>query len=294
MLVQSQGGPRPFDVATRFLIDDDPEAWLACAGLPIDGPSHVIESDVSTVLAQVDKVVWVDAPEPWLAHLELQASRDRVLPLRLLQYHALLRHRHEMPVATVVVLLRPQADGPEVTGRLDCPGPRGEVTVSFSFEVVRIWERSVDDLLAGGIGTLPLAPLADVEWSRLPEVIRRIDERLTAEVPTTVANQLWTAVHLLLGLRYDAQETQELLQGITNMRESSTYQAILEEGREEGEVRSLRRMVLELGADRFGPPDASITSLIEHIGDLGVLNRLLHAILRVNDWQELRDLARRS
>jgi hypothetical protein len=58
--VQAGLGSRPFDVSTSSLIDRDPAAWLACVGLSVDGPVSVIESDVSTVLADVDKVLRVD------------------------------------------------------------------------------------------------------------------------------------------------------------------------------------------------------------------------------------------
>ena len=73
-----------------FLIELDPRAWLDWIGLPVEGPVHSIESDVGTVLAEVDKVLRVEASRPWLAHIELQANHDPDLPFRLLQYHALL------------------------------------------------------------------------------------------------------------------------------------------------------------------------------------------------------------
>lgn len=62
-----------------------------------------------------------------------------------------------MAVASSVILLRPQADGPEMARPLDTRDPRGHVTVSFSFDVIRIWQRPVEESLSGGIGTLPLA-----------------------------------------------------------------------------------------------------------------------------------------
>lgn len=188
--MQERHGPRPFDVATRALIERDPEAWLRCARLPVNGPVEPIDSAVSTVLAEVDTVLHVRAPSAWLAHLELQSTRDRDLPLRMLQYHVLLRRRHDLPVASSVILLRPQADGPEFSGRFDCLGPFGTVTASFMFGVVRIWEHPVGELLTGGIGTLPLAPIAAVEPARLPEVIRRIEERFEQEASPDVAGDL--------------------------------------------------------------------------------------------------------
>jgi hypothetical protein len=107
--VQERGGPRPFDVSTRGLIEADPEGWLKWLGLPLNGRVRPVDSDISTVLATVDKVLRVEAASPWLAHVEIQAGHDPALPLRLLQYHALLLHRPQLPVSTTVVLLRRQA-----------------------------------------------------------------------------------------------------------------------------------------------------------------------------------------
>ena len=118
--MQQGAGPRPFDVTTRRLIESDPVGWLAWLGLPVDGPVQPLDSEVSTVLAEVDKVLEVAGPSPWLAHLEVQSGHDPELPARMLQYHVLLRYRDKKPVESIVVLLRPEADGPELSaGRLD-------------------------------------------------------------------------------------------------------------------------------------------------------------------------------
>src|SRR5215217_3093018 len=231
-LVQEGAGPRPFDVTTRRLIEADPEGWLAWLGLPVDGPVQPIESDVSTVLAEVDKVLEVRGPTPWIAHVEVQSGNDPVLPYRLVQYHALLLRRHLKPVISTVVLLRRSADGPELSGYFEQRTPHGEVTITLSYRVVRLWDHPVDELLNGGIGVLPLAPLAAVGDAEVPDVIARLDARIGREASSAEAHDLWSATLLLLGLRYDAGTARELLRGVSGMRESSTYQAILEEGRE--------------------------------------------------------------
>lgn len=172
--MQERGGPRPFDVATRGLIETDPAGWLKWLGLPVDGPVRPIDTEVSTVLAEVDKVLRIEARRPWLAHLELQASRDRDLPLRLHEYNAILRYRHKIRVRTTVVLLRRQADGRELTGLLEDVEPDGEVMLSFRYRVVNLWERPVDELLNGSLGVLPLAPLADVPRGGLQRILDRL------------------------------------------------------------------------------------------------------------------------
>jgi predicted transposase YdaD len=286
--VQQGAGPRPFDVTTRRLIESDPVGWLTWLGLPVDGPVQPLDSEVSTVLAEVDKVLEVGGPSPWLAHIEVQTGRDPDLPARMLQYHVLLRYRDKKPVESTVVLLRPDADGPELSaGRLDLHGVTGAQTVAFWFRVVRIWERPVDELLNGGLGVLPLAPIAAVEPERLPEVIRRMGERFEHEAPPSLVGDLWAATDLLLGLRYDRDLAQHLLRGVRGMRESATYQAILEEGRVEGEARGARRVLLALGTSRFGAPDVGTAAAIERLDNPDVLDRLALNVHQTSSWQEL-------
>jgi hypothetical protein len=280
--VQERGGPRPFDVATRGLIEADPAGWLRWLGLPVDGPVRPIDTEVSTVLAEVDKVLHVEARRPWLAHLEFQASRDRDLPVRLLEYNAILRRRHRIRVKTTVILLRKRADGKELTGRFEEIEPDGEVELSFKYRVVKLWERPVDELLGGSLGVLPLAPLAAFPRGRLRQILDRLGERFEQEAPS-LADDLWAATALLMGVRYHEDAIKGLIQRVQRMRESVTYHIILEEGR----VEEARRTVLDLGADKFGPPAESTAATIQELEDLDVLHRMVRAVLRANSWQEL-------
>jgi predicted transposase YdaD len=305
--MQQRQGPRPFDITTRLLIDSDPAGWLRWVGLPVDGPVQPVDSEMSTVLAEVDKVLRVGAPSPWLAHLELQSSYDRLLPIRLLQYHGLLLRKHELPVESTVVLLRQQADGPALTGRYEQRGPRGRVTVAFAYEVVRVWQRPVQELLTGGLGLVPLAPLADLGSVPLPEVLAQMDERIEEDVPPTAVGEFWANARILMGLRYDRDVVDQVFRRVREMRESVTYQEILEEGREEGieigrrqglaagleegreegRLDGERRILLRLATSRFGEPSADVRAHIDRISDLGELERLGLRVLTATSWDDL-------
>ena len=100
-------------------------------------------------------------------------------------------------------------------------------------------------------------------------------------------DDLWATTALLMGVRYDEDAITGLIQRVRRMRESVTYQIILEEGREEGEIREARRTVLDLGGEKFGPAAESTVSTIQSLEDLGVLHRMVRAVLRANSWQEL-------
>jgi predicted transposase YdaD len=285
--VQHGQGPRPFDVTTRLLLDVDPASWLRWVGLPVDGPVHPVESDTSTVLAEVDKALRIEAAAPWLAHFEIQSSRDPGLPLRLLQYHALLLHKYREPVSSTVVLLRPDADGAEMSGLLERHDHTGQRTIAFNYRVVRLWERPVEELLQGGLGTLPLAPIAAVAPNQLPEVIARVDDRITQEAEPDLAGELRTATGILLGLRYDVQQIRALLRGVRQMRESVFYQEIVNEGRVEGRLEEARSMLVQTGTPKFGPPPPAIVARLESMTDITALEALARRMWAAESWDDL-------
>jgi len=71
------------------------------------------------------------------------------------------------------------------------------------------------------------------------------------------------------------------------MRESSTYQMILDEGRVEGRVEEARTLLVQLGVDKFGVPSEDASRALETIADVERLERLIRRILRARSWDEL-------
>jgi hypothetical protein len=161
--------------------------------------------------------------------------------------------------------------------------PHGRSSLVFEYELVRLWQRPVETILAGGVGTLPLAPLCNVSRRALPGVIRRMEERIRGETSSAEAATLWTSTFLLMGLRYPPAVAAQLLQVVRAMKESSTYQAILDEGWAE----EARKVLLLLGNDKLGPPDMETRAALEAITDINRLERLLQRLLQVSGWREL-------
>ena len=75
------------------------------------------------------------------------------------------------------------------------------------------------------------------------------------------------------------------------MRESVTYQEILEEGREEGLVQGQtqgeRRLLLLFGTSKLGTPSDDVRQELEAIVDLAELDRLAQRLLTSSSWDEL-------
>lgn len=71
------------------------------------------------------------------------------------------------------------------------------------------------------------------------------------------------------------------------MRESSVYQMILKEGREEGQLTAARRMLLRIGGKCLGQPDETLRSAIETMEDLTRLEELMDRVVECRSWAEV-------
>lgn len=79
------------------------------------------------------------------------------------------------------------------------------------------------------------------------------------------------------------------------MKESSTYQAIVEEGRiegiargkAEGAVAEAKKVLRLQGDEAFGVPDSATASTIEQLDNLVRLEDLLRRVRTAGSWREL-------
>jgi predicted transposase YdaD len=79
------------------------------------------------------------------------------------------------------------------------------------------------------------------------------------------------------------------------MRDSETYQAILDEGRVEGEnkgraegqTEEARKLLLRLGRKHLGEPGATVEAAVRAITDVERLEVLVERLTDVAGWQDL-------
>jgi hypothetical protein len=281
----------PFDPALKTLAELGPADWLPLAKRRRRRVT-IQDSDVGTLVSgATDKLFQVhDEPEYFL-HLDFEAGHFRAeLPLRLRLYNSVFEYRHQRVVLSVPVLLSPAADSQQWNGLLERSLP-GEAPVStLRYEVIRVWQIPVEQLLTGGTGTLALAPISNVAAGDVRHVIRRMKERLSGPRPPRRAADVWAAVYVLLGLRYSDEFANALFQEVLGMEQSTTYQAIVRRGR----VEEALRIPLLVGETRFGPPDAATRAALEATTDVAQLEALIVHLVSVNSWQELLTPRRRN
>ena len=151
------------------------------------------------------------------------------------------------------------------------------------------------------LATVPLAVLGKLPETLglkdgLAAVVRQLAERLEHEATgdqacgswapnASLAERLLVAAYVLTGLRLKSpDEVRQLFQGASiAMRESVTFQAILEEGR----VEELHRMILRQRRRRFGEADEATRQQIEAMRDIDRLEDLGEQLVIVSSWDEL-------
>lgn len=278
---------KPYDPTLKTLVEIEPQSWPVLFGYA-KAPTEVIDTDIATVSGAADKVLRVSGDPPYLLHLEFVSGHDSAtLPSTLLMRNGLLGHRHELRVRSGAVLLRPEADSPQLSGLYQRGFAGEEPYLTFRYAVVRVWQLPPELLLSGGLALLPLAPISAVTEAELPGIIKRMEQRLSSRRGRKQAPLLWGAAYILLGLRYSPALAAQLFRGVMSMKESSTYQAILEEGRSEGAVAEAKKVLRLQGNKVFGAPDSRTAAVIERINELPKLEDLLERLPVATSWQDL-------
>jgi predicted transposase YdaD len=107
--------PLPFDATLKELVQTYAADWLAVLDQAPSGPIEILTPDLSTLTAFTDIVLRTGDS---LMHLDFQSGPDPSLPRRVLLYNVLLHDAYDLPVHSIVILLRPRADRGDLTGTL--------------------------------------------------------------------------------------------------------------------------------------------------------------------------------
>ncbi|HZP80036.1 MAG TPA: hypothetical protein VFB21_00235 [Chthonomonadaceae bacterium] len=67
---------------------------------------------------------------------------------RMLLYNVLAYSRYKLPVQSVIILLRKEADGPAMSGKIGYEAPQSQAgSLALRYRVVRVWEKAVEEVL---------------------------------------------------------------------------------------------------------------------------------------------------
>jgi hypothetical protein len=129
---------KPFDATLKDLGEDAPEAFVEEFDGPPQLPVSTLNVDLSTVTTAADLVFGLGNPLQEILHIDCQAGPRAAIPADLHAYNSLLYRRYQVPVHTILLLLRPEARHRDVTGTLSYAARPGRGGSTFTYEVIRL------------------------------------------------------------------------------------------------------------------------------------------------------------
>src|SRR5437667_10348304 len=108
----------PFDATLKEILGQAPGDLRQAFGLPAIEPVLALNVDLSTISAATDVAIGFGEPLQEIVDINFQSGRDSQVGGRIHLYNAAFYHRFHVPVRTVLVLLRREADHPGLTGQL--------------------------------------------------------------------------------------------------------------------------------------------------------------------------------
>ena len=217
--------------------------------------------------------------EEAILHIEVQTddSRDKPMPLRVLEYASVLILSYEMPVYSLVLYLGPNA------GQADPGGySYGDDTfgLQHKYQVIRLADLEGEPFLdATSVGLLPFTPLMKPpEGVETETWLRRcVEATEAAPVDGQTRGTLLFALSTLGSLVHDPMFFQKLISE-DMMQESPFYEIIIQRGIEQGSREMSIKNILSVLTKRF--PQQGMRQVAEALDAITSLDRLmqLHTI----------------
>ncbi|MBC8139536.1 MAG: hypothetical protein H8F28_26960 [Fibrella sp.] len=313
----STGRDKPYDLGVKSLIRFQPKEWLEFLSVPAGNAAvELLDADLSSLNLVADGLLKVADTVPHGVHIECESgAKGAVLADRLLTYNIFAERMTTLPFQSFAVLMTPKSNSPSLTGTLEKRSPDGEVYLTFRYTVVRLYELSPETFLNAGLSVVPLTLLGDIRYTDLAQTVERMRSRFATESADKKQEQeLLAATYVLTGARYSRKLANKILKGalrnVFDVRESDTFQEILEIGRAEGQMQglakglaegqakgfaegqaeaerqTLRDAILRIGTRRFGAPSPDVTRRVQGMDDVSQLNQLLDRLLGTESWHE--------
>lgn len=133
---------KTYDISLNTIIDDHPEGWGRFLATKMGLVATEIEIEVEdtklSIESHCDKLFRVTEPEPSLIHLESQSWSQLGLPKKMHHYNTNADMKHDLPVKSVLLLLRKEAVASDMTGVYIRHDTQGQEIVRFRYDVLKL------------------------------------------------------------------------------------------------------------------------------------------------------------
>jgi predicted transposase YdaD len=252
-------------------------AWLLHADIR---EAHPLNIELPGSMLAADQVFHVTLADgrALVLHIEFQGrSSHQPMQWRMLEYMARLASTHHLDVWSAVLYVGRGA-GIDDTGNYQLTGPDGVVTLSWHYQVVRLWAMQAEELVA--VGRPALLALVGQTHIEAPEVLLpQVVAQMRNVSDVEMRGRLLTALVALIPQEEIIAMVERLLEEDRLLLDTPYLRRM----RAEGALMARRQSILDALRLRFDPPISVYQQLeryLETITDEAQLEKLFAAAVR--------------
>jgi predicted transposase/invertase (TIGR01784 family) len=244
-----------YDNTCKYLAENFPEdlsSWLLGVRISL---VQMQPTELSVEPIRADSMILL-TNHNLILHVEFQTVPDREMGFRMLDYR--VRAHRKFPgkqMRQIVIYLTPTTSDLVSLTTFELESTRHE------FEVIRLWEQP-SSIFLESVGLYPFASLAQTDEPEL--VLREVAARIEEIPELKIQADISAMSYILAGLVLDRDRVGQIIRRDI-MRESVTYQDILEEGeikgKTQGRIEEARGLVIRQLTRKLG--DVSTTLLFK-------------------------------
>lgn len=203
-------------------------SWILGRSIPL---TKLEPSELSTEPIRADSLIFLEASD-LILHLEFQTRTEETMSLRMLDYWLrLYRKFPHKQIQQTVIYLKPTTS--PLAYQNNFVSVSGQT--QHQFNTIRLWEQPTAIFLQYQ-RLLPFIALS--QTANPEEALRQAAQEIETITDKDLQANIAAATCIISGLTLNTEVVQRILRRDI-MKESVTYQAILQEGLEEGRARGL-------------------------------------------------------
>ncbi|NEO26510.1 MAG: Rpn family recombination-promoting nuclease/putative transposase [Kamptonema sp. SIO4C4] len=284
--------PKKADIGSKRLISLSPNRWVQWVTQNPNLQSQAIfSSGFEWVSREGDVLIRATSPETGeiLIANEVQLYYTNRLPRRIRAYTALAEEKYQLPVYPVLINILPPNQNPQIptSYQSNCQG----LIARQDYRVINLWEVEAQTVFEQQLTSLlPFVPIL-AGGNEEATVRQALAELRESEALSELENLLAFFATFVL----DTEVVRQIMRwDMAVLRQSPWYEAIKQEGRQEGlqagSVESLYKGIEIALKIKFGAAGLALLPEIRQIQDVGQLEAILEALESVDNIEQVREL----
>ena len=247
-----------YDATFKILVDHSPGDWAQF----LFGEALDLATTVDTSLHEtsevVDRLIRVShADTEFILHVEFHAGHSgNIIPNRLFHYNAAVMKRYSLTTMSCVLILRREADSPEIGESVVRAVPRFGAVHKFRYRPIRIWREPLQTFLIPGSSLAVAGVLSNFGALSLEETGGEIRRCIDSVSDFDEREKLLEHAISLAGLRFNDEQAESMFGRKISVLEkySVTLQGVIR--------RAEARLLLSSAGQIFGVPPQQVVDKV--------------------------------